>query len=145
MRLKSLSALSCAAASGVFAGTLIERRRNGSPAADLEPARKMPGLPVFGTVSAATPFSGPQGGGAVVPAPVSPLKGCSTLLSCSCPSSFQRSVILCKRVERMGHLLRYESCVAGAQFNWEKIITKIIMKILKKVQFEKEICTNYFF
>ena len=77
MRLKSLASLSCAATSGIVAGTLIERRRrNCSAAADLEPARKMPGLPVFGTVSAATPFAASEAGTAVVPAPqATPLKG----------------------------------------------------------------------
>ena len=83
MRLKSLASLSCAATSGIVAGTLIERRRNDNSSADFKPARKMPGLPVFGTVSAATPFSGSEGGGgAVVPAPASqPLKGRFTFLS----------------------------------------------------------------
>ena len=80
MRLKSLASLSCAATSGIVAGTLIERRRNGGPAADFKPPSKMPGLPVFGTVSAATPFSGSEGGGSVVPAPASPLKGRFTIV-----------------------------------------------------------------
>ena len=79
MRLKSLASLSCAATSGIVAGTLIERRRRNcsdAAAADFEPARKMPGLPVFGTVSAATPFAASEAGTAVVPAPqATPLKG----------------------------------------------------------------------
>ena len=33
----------------------------------------------------------------------------------------------------------------GARFNWKKTLTKILMKILTKVKFEKETCTNYFF
>ena len=79
MRLKSLASLSCAATSGIVAGTLIERRRRNcsdAATADFEPARKMPGLPVFGTVSAATPFAASEAGTAVVPAPqATPLKG----------------------------------------------------------------------
>ena len=42
------------------------------------------------------------------------------------------------------HKLR-EFWRAGARFNWRKILTKILMKILTKVKFEKETCTNYFF
>ena len=90
MRLKSLASLSCAAASGVMAGALIERRRNGNPAAHpgsppaaVAAARKLPGLPVFGTVSAATPIS--EGVAAVpVPAPSPQLKVSFTVQSSTC-------------------------------------------------------------
>jgi hypothetical protein len=62
--LRSLGKLSCAALTGLAAGTLLERRRGLPTESQLT---KLPGLPVFGTVSAATPLQSPADG-AMVPA-----------------------------------------------------------------------------
>ncbi len=58
--------LTCATVAGLAVGTYLERRRRSGDVSD--GVTKAPGLPMFGTVSAAVAFSSPAQDGALVAA-----------------------------------------------------------------------------